>query len=439
MKKILILTSEYMPNPSANGLISKYIIDELKNRNFSVSCVSVKRENEDFHEIIDNVNVYRIEPSLYARILYKKSKLKYPVLKKTIFPVIHLLRKLKLLLLIFNFPNFDLIQANKVYKKLKFLHKKEKYDIIIGVFKPYWNIAALKKFKKKHPEVMCIGYYLDLINSMQKPYIMPQKFYNWLCYKEDSYTFKLLDLILMAKGGKILYTDSIYNSVRQKIKYVDFPTFITEFNSYKSINSKNDKRKIILTYAGTLDIKYRNPEILLNILDKASKIVGKIEFNIYGKNNCKELFDKYNSNIYLQINDYGFSSHDTVIKSMYESDILINISNKIQHAVPSKIFEIFSIGKPIINVIFDKNDITTQYFKKYPSVLNIKAWEQIDKQIKNVINFINNEKGKQYDVNKIKEKYIENTPEYVVNIIEKSIEKWEKENNVNNKILNKIV
>lgn len=426
MKKILVLTSKYIPNPDANGLISKYLIDELKMRDFKVTCIGVRGDNEAYREIIDDVNIYRIDPTFYSYILQKKSSTKSTFFTKIIFKIIYIIRKIKLMLLLFNFPNFDLMQANKLYKKIEVLHNREQFDYIIGIFKPYYNIAALKKFKKKHPDIMCIGYYLDLINSIQKPKVMPKKLYDWLCYREDSYTFKLLDLILMAKGGKDLYIDSKYDFVRKKIKYVDFPTFITRFNLYNRNNKNNIDKKIVLTYAGTLNIKYRNPEILLNILDKVSKEIKKtIELNIYGKNNCKKLLEKFNSNIYFQIKNHGFMSHEDVIKYMCESDILINISNKIQNAVPSKIFELFSIGKPIINVLFDKSDITKQYFEKYPSVQNIYAWEQLDKQIKSVKNFIIDESGKQYEVDKIKEKFVENTPSYIANIIVKNLKEWE--------------
>jgi len=342
--------------------------------------------------------------------------------KKVVFKLIRIFRKIKLGLLLFNFPNFDPLQSRKVYKQIEFLYRKDRYDCIIAIFKPYWNIAALKKFKKTHPETRCIGYYLDLVNSMQKPKLLPQKVYEWLCYKESISTFKCLDLILMAKAGKELYEYPKYDEVRGKIRYVDFPTFVTHININSIKRSRvTDDSKTVITYAGTLDKKYRNPEILLKILDKVSSVIGYIELNIYGRNNCDEIFTKYSCNPFFRIKNYGLCSHDVVINAMIESDILVNISSTIQNAVPSKIFELFSIGKPIINVIFDQRDITISYFNKYPSVLNIKAWRPYNEQIEEVIKFISLEKGKQYNTEEIIQNYIENTPGYTVDIIEELI------------------
>ena len=420
MKKILVLTSKYLPNPSANGINTKYVIDELKRRNYDVTCMSVRRENESLYDVIDDTPIYRIEPSYYSKICYKESNLKKRSFSRLIYNIAHILRKIKLGILIFNFPNFDMKQANRTYKHLERLYKKYNYDCVIGVYKPYWNIAALKKFKKKYPKVLCVGYYLDLINSNKKPVLMPQSFYNWLCYKEDINTFKLLDLILMAKGGKELYSDSKYDEVRNKIHYVDFPTFIIPTNSKNdNRDSKKHKSKIILTYAGSLNKEYRNPELMLKILHKACSKVGKIELNIYGVNNCQDLFDKYNINPWFNINYHGYCSHDVVIKAMGESDILLNISNKLKNVVPSKIFELFSQGKPIINLVFEKDDITLDYFRKYPAVVNIEAWESFDNNLNKVINFINSNKSKQLNVLEIMNNFIENTPGYTVDIIEK--------------------
>lgn len=423
MHKILILTSKYLPNPSANGINTKYIIDELKYRKNEVTCISIKGFNEQNYDNIDGTHIYRIKPSFYSKITAKESSYKKNIYKRFIFYLIRFLRKIKQVILIFNFPNFDIRQTIRTYNLLEKLYKKNNYDCIIAIFKPYSNIAALKRFKKNYPEVKCIGYYLDLINSMKKPKFMPNRFYEWLCYKEEIETFSLFDLLLMAKGGKNLYSSSKYDIVKNKIEYVDFPTFITPLASSRNTKKVYDDSKIKLIYAGTLNKDYRNPELLLDILNKASLYVGKIELDIYGVNNCEDLFARYINNPYFVINYNGCKSHDEILEIMNEADILINISNRMQNAVPSKIFELFSFGKPIINLLFNKNDITMEYFMKYPSIVNIEAWKSFDENLSNIVNYIKENNGKQFDILEIKKKYIENTPGYTVDIIEKLLNK----------------
>jgi glycosyltransferase involved in cell wall biosynthesis len=421
LKKVLILTSHYLPNPTANGINTESIINELKKRRYNVYCVSLKRYGESSFEIINGTPIYRVSSTVYARLLNKEAaSTKKTLVKNIMFKAAHLLRKLKLALLLFQFPNVDLYQAQKIYKVMRELHKKEKFDCVIGVFKPYSNIAAMIKFKNKHSNILCGAYYLDLINSSQRPAFMPQSMYKKLCYNGDINTFKKLDFVLMAKGGKLIYELPEYSCIRKKLEYIDFPTFLPTIATITRVFNKSSKA-IILTYAGTLDRGYRNPECLLKVLLAVSRLIGNIELNIYGTGNCDDILIKYSKESNFKIIKHGMVSHDVVLRAMLNSDFLINISNKLQNAVPSKIFEMFSTGKPIINVLFDSNDITTEYFKKYPTVFMIEAWKSFDQQIKNLHEFMKSENGKSNDISFIKNSFIENTPEYTVDIIEKKI------------------
>ncbi|WP_099354717.1 hypothetical protein [Fredinandcohnia onubensis] len=415
MKKILILTSLYLPNPSANGINTNYIVNELKKRGHEVHCVSIKRENESSFEVIDGTHIYRISPSFYSRIMSKEKDLKENFLRNLFFKACRILRALKLGLLLYRFPDNDILQNKKTYNLLKSLHEKEQYDCVIGVFKPFTNIAALRKFKKYNNNVVCGAYYLDLINSAKRPFLMPKWLYKQLCYKGDINTFKELDYILLAKGGKSIYDGMEYDSIREKIDYIDFPTF----HELSSFSTKNEnKQSTVLTYAGTLDSDYRNPEYLLACLKSIDQ---NIILNIYGKGNCDDILSKYNDGESLKIINHGMVSQEVVRNSMLQTDFLVNISNKIQNAVPSKIFEMFGTGKPIINLTFSKTDISREYFNKYPSVLNVETWKNIDSQLLDLQEFLIREKGKKYNTLDIKRNFIENTPEFTVDIIERRI------------------
>lgn len=418
MKKIMVLTSKYLPNPSANGINTKYIINELNKRGYDITCISLRSDDELDFEIIDDTKIYRVTPSSYTKVL--ESELQNNKSGKAVYYSIrHILRKVKLALLLPVFPNYDPKQSQKVFKRLEELHKLNTFDCVVGVFKPYSNIAALKKFKQKYSDVVCIGYYLDLINSMQRPKIMPKFVYDWLINRENSKSTRLFDANLIAIAGKYLFNNIKDEKILEKVNFIDFPTFVTNRHVTRLNTTKIERNEILIIYAGTLNTKYRNPEILLSILSEASKHVGHIKLNIYGNNDCGELFKKYNHKHMFEVNNNGFCPHEVVIEAIQNSDFLINVSNKIQDAVPSKIFELFSTGKPIINLVFDKNDITTSYFSKYPCVININSWDDLKAQIGDIKYFISKNTGKIFELEVIKKKYIENTPEYTVDIIDK--------------------
>ena len=410
---ILFLTSNYLPNPSANGINSRNIIEELKKRGHKVTCISVQQEHEKDYEVIDNTEIYRLPPSPYSRLIEKYAN------SKNLITILRMLRALKLMLLLYDFPNHDPGQAKRIMHKMQELHNKNNFDLIIGIHKPYANIAALLKFKRKNPTIKCISYYLDLTNSHSKPKLMPHRLYERLCFRADMGAFKILNLSLIAKSGARYYEHEDYARVREKIEYVDFPTFIiNDVHGENPMETEPKKNSVTsLVFAGTLDRDYRNPKYLLECLMEASKGIGIIEFHIYGRGNCDDIIDKYTGLESLRVIKHGFAGHDTIIEALTSAHVLVNISNSIEDAVPSKIFELFSTGKPIINVLFRANDPVIDYFKRYPGAISI-GISDINEDAAKIYGFIKTPKGINHDVSYLKEAFVENTPEYIVDIIE---------------------
>lgn len=417
-KRILILTSRYLPKPAANGLIVDHIVKEMKDRGFDVLCLSVKRPGEIKYEVIDGVKIFRVSPSLYSRIQESDNK---KFIFKFIKKLSRVFRSIKLGLLVFKFPDFDFHQNKKVYKTIDNILKDEEIDSVIGVYKPYSNIAALKTIRKKYPQIKCGALYLDLVNSMRKPRCMPNGTYNYLVNKNSFDILKSLDFLLIPPQGEKLFIKKKFNQLEDKIHNIEFPTLIDTGETSHINESILGCNYIKVTYAGTLDENYRNPDKLLYLLDKATNKIGNIELNIYGFNNCESLFEKYRSEKLTIINN-GTVPHSIVIKSMLASNYVVNIGNANMDAVPSKIFELFSTGKPIINLISDKNDGTKIYFDSYPSSFEIKAYDNINNYIEDFVDFLVHEKDKQADNKEIKRIFYKNTPAYTVDKIEQILE-----------------
>lgn len=419
MQKVLFLTSKFLPEPDANGINTKNIITEIQNRGFEVTCIATRGIDEAPYEIIDGIKIHRVNPSIYSKLM-KKQNNSCKKMEWLFHKVIRVTRKIKLLFLLPIFPNFDIYQSYKIYRLLCKLHKKNQFGLVIGVYKPYSNISALIKFKRRNSRAKCGAYYLDLINSMKKPVLMPTSLYNYLCMNADYHVFNELDFSLVAKSGIALHKSSAFESVRSKIEYVEFPTFISSYLHAKKRNKYEDKRdSVVMTYAGTLDKEYRDPTTLLNSLSELCSKDMKVELNVYGNGNCDEIFMRFENSRNLKIIKHGLVCHEVVLQAMLDSDFLINISNKLSNAVPSKIFELFSIGKPIINVSVEESDETNSYFSKYPSVFTIRAWENTFGRNEAFINFVEREKGKIYDTKFIAMQYIENTPAFTADLIMK--------------------
>lgn len=426
MYNILIVTGNFFPEVSANGINVSNIGNELLKRGHNVTYISIAQNNLDKYDYMGS-DVYPIKSTKFAKFSNLKKEGKLGFWGNFYFFNLIILRKFKSILNIIRFPNVEPHQSKEALKVAEKLYHQEKFNCIIGVFRPFSSVSVAISMKQKHPEILSIAYYLDLINGATKPSFVPNIFYKKLCYKGEVKAFSKLDYILMAKGGKNIYSNSNYNSVNNKIHYVDFPLF--NFN-YNNGVTKFDKSKINFVYAGTLSKEYRNPNVMLKILQKTSEYINGIVLHIYGRGDCNSIINKYKLINSYTIIEYGVVPHDQVVSSMQEADFLINISNSKKNIMPSKIFEMFSTGKPIINFISNKNDITIPYFNKYPSVFNFNEWGICKEDLKLLINYIMREKGNQYSFFDIKSKYIENTPEYNVDILEKYIKLYKETANV---------
>lgn len=64
---------------------------------------------------------------------------------------------------------------------------------------------------------------------------------------------------------------------------------------------------------------------------------------------------------------------ETARSAMAGADVLINLGNTVTNQLPSKIFEYFSAGKPVLNLCSNPDDPALAYFARYPLALTLFA------------------------------------------------------------------
>src|SRR5690625_1901573 len=111
MRKILILTSTFLHNPGANGLIIYKLVKELIKKNYVVEVISIKNnENEPAYDYLENIPIHRVSKSNYTSQQEKTKKRllsnKWNILK----------RRFKNLINLRNFPNFDQEHVEEIYE-----------------------------------------------------------------------------------------------------------------------------------------------------------------------------------------------------------------------------------------------------------------------------------------------------------------------------------
>ena len=203
--------------------------------------------------------------------------------------------------------------------------------------------------------------------------------------------------------------NSSYSKFMDKLTVLEFPT-LEQADIIENCPVALMQKKINILFCGTIDDRYRSPKKTLQCLEQIWAKDDSIAIHFVGINHsslCKEYAEKYPGNVFI----HQPIETQFVPALLTSADILLNIGNTFRLQVPSKIFEYFATGKPIIHQQVIDCCTCAQYIDKYPLAfsLNDSVFETADK----LHTFIKNSQGKSLNYNCIKQIYSGNTPKNV--------------------------
>lgn len=418
MSNIIFITSKYWPSPDANGICVQQIVKQLKSEGHQIICICVKEDGQLKHDFFEGIEIFRVKKTLYATMIEKEKETG----KKSIAMILlTLLRRILSLAFLPIFPNTEPYRTRKIYRAVELIVQQKSIDCVIGVFRPFEGVAVAQKIRRKYPKIICGGYYLDIMKGANIPKIFPKKMYSKLCDVRELKIFNSLDFILMAEAGKIIYEKPYFKSVKEKINYINFPVFRNIGNEIHQ-RIEYDKKYYNIVYAGYLDRTYRNPTFIFKVIQNLNKKGCKIKLHLYGRNNCIDIINEYIQNNPDNFCYYGTVDSDKAKEAILSADAVLNISNKTNSIVPSKVFELFSSCKPIINVVTNPCDVSLDYFNYYPTVSIIEEYKgDIEMEMKKLWDFLYLSKNCTISYDEIESLYYSSTPTATINIINKCI------------------
>ena len=227
--------------------------------------------------------------------------------------------------------------------------------------------------------------------------------------------------------------DERYKKYTAKMTAVDFPNVkshgavaegCTDDTDVANKNAAEpaidfDEGYINILFGGVVADSFRSPEYALEALAPLFDSGEKIRIYFMGTNNSAvldEYIKKYPQNVFFKEK----VSADVALATMKKADVLFNISNKIDNQVPSKIFDYFALGKPILNLQRIENCPAAEYFAKYPLVYSLEEWKKADTAA--LKGFLDGAKGKSVCFEKVRELYKTATVEYVADCMQNIFE-----------------
>ena len=379
MKNIVFVLEKYSPERSANVSCVENIIDVLKKEDCKITVICAS-EIKTGIDSIDGIEIHRIKHIPYGSKLNRCSS----AVKKGFLKLIHFIKSVFVLPI---YPNVTPVVSCKVFKRPIDIHRKHKIDCVICVFQPYFPVAAALMFKRLYSDISVLGYYLDVPKGANRPFGVPQSVFEKLCDNSQVRDFLKYDAVILPECSKMYYENEKYERFRNKIVYLNFPTFLkSNYVGDKSSDSLN------FVYAGTTDSVYRNPLFSLSIFMELRKYRPELQFHLYGRSDIvDELRDieKKTDGAFVY---HGIVSKEEADLAIRNADYCVNYGNNVAGMVPSKVFELISTGKSIIHFTPGDSDSSKKYLEKYEKAHIVDCQRTNEEIVADFISFLDSEK-----------------------------------------------
>lgn len=401
MKHIVFICTQYLPNPTPDGVIVSRIIKSLREQypsriRFSVLTKKSNNGEKDF-EVINGARVSRINTSeIYLSNLFNAdSRLKQTLHKLIRVPFIF-------------FEHFQRTSVNKSVVRhfqlgLRKINKANNIDIIIPLCFPFESIVASNEFIKSHKSISVFPYLIDKFSYSQT-------IYRTKINKKIKLNRNLaLEIKELNKSTGVLSTYNWKEIYNKQLKIKLYSIYLPLIDSKGIYNKMPDEQDIHyqIFFAGSLSKQMRpignTMQIMKKIFETDPDMSVKVLFYVKGNLN-KEL------NSVAKYKWFSMKFNQTLDRANEEersSKFLLSIGNIDIQQVPSKIFEYITTLKPIIHVYQNDNDPVISILRKYPNscLLDGTDHSDSDKEAEKLRHFINSPL-KKVNIEDIMQEYI---------------------------------
>ena len=370
-RNILILCSGYLDSTSANGVCSRNLAEYFISQGHNVWVIAVSPVEINTPINVNGVKVYGIPNASNVQSIDNavNNASSYGRFKLATYRVFWGM------LAVFCYPRAVIrTRVNIVYKLSVDLIDTHNIDVVLATSFPYDSIEVGEKLKKKYDKrIRVVTFHFDLLFYPNNT--------NRIAYNYKRSRFLKAFKKECSVVDKVLLPETFKEEIKYKnVQKVGFPVYCDSYDCSAS-DLIFDPEYINISYIGTLDRTNRNPEQIIKCLDAIIRRYGlKIHLHIWGAIRGDDVVSMIGG--YSFVKYYGSIDNQYVQDIYKKSDYLLNIANKmLYNLLPSKIFQFFYSGKPIINFVQNKNDVSLDYFNEYKNSINIFPNESHDWEV----------------------------------------------------------
>lgn len=373
--RALVYLHSFYPYEDANTVASEPLIEQLK-KDFNVEILSYDREAR-FGSVskYDGMKIWWIRKD--KRIVSKATYWRWETWS-------NLSRRNKLLLackkiiatmiLMFAQPN-----------NIKTLNKaiKNRPCLIVSISSPIQTqycvfdvICGKKKRKCKYDKIKWIAVFQDPYAGYVGNSAAAEELYTQM-----EYVLKSVDSVCIGPEFFNQRAKEVFERIGTKVYILP----VTSLRNNKIDTTYEAASYITCFYAGSLqDDRIRDPEDIFKVISHCDD---EFHFQFIVNNMNKDCINKiqtYGLNENKNVTISGRKTHRECLQLIEKFDIMINIGNKLDNQLPSKVVEYISSGKPIVHFSFVQHDPVNALLERYPISLII-SHEQIEQNMQAVV------------------------------------------------------
>lgn len=409
-KHLVIFAGDIYPNPSPNGVCIKNLISGWQDV-FDITIIAYNQDNGPKYRTENGINyIYINSLSTYIQnAMRKKSAFTGKIADK----LMRVWRGVKTSLL---WLRYDGYYYKGCLRETAKLNKEKRVDCIIAACYPFSAIYAAFVCKQKY-NIDYITYILDVYSNAGnlRKFCFFKKLYERKDRNQELNILKNAKTNFLSEG--FLNADVYKDVTEEKIKHkiVGFPIIRNKRND----SAQEKVEKINLFYGGTFVKGVREPFGLMNFF---SETIPDIKLTLCTTGDYQEIIYNWAKDL-PNVEFLGTVDRATAEERKNKSDILINVSNLNAHQIPSKIFEYFQSGKPVIN--FYSEASFNKLFDKYPLVLHIPQDGNNQEFLRDFYIFCNTYKHSRVPLQDVLDSYKEYSVEYLKGIFIEEINRQE--------------
>lgn len=242
-------------------------------------------------------------------------------------------------------------------KAMEALDAREHFDAAIAVCAPYhtaWALADAKLHCKKATWQM-------------DPYSANKEYTPYGGAEKENSMYGKMDKLFITKLMKPDYESGPLAGAKPKTQVLEFPCL-----SPMEYSAPAPHEGINCVFAGSLHPVIRQPYSILELFATMNRPDVTLTMVGGGWENFDEIRlapmkKKLGSRLVIT----GQVPPSVARQYMAEADVLVNLGNTVTNQLPSKIFEYFSAGSPVLNLCANPDDPALDYFAQYPLALTL--------------------------------------------------------------------